>query len=125
MTDLNSLLLIFESGNMKKNKPWVSNILVDLFVTVIIAAAVILEYQWLIYIIVVYTGIILIARVLMLFSSQLQAITAKNRSAAPDWIYHLLYGLNVLLPVIFGWYILGLSWLAIWGISSFNSGNAK
>jgi hypothetical protein len=106
---------------MNKRTPGIKDILVDLTVTAAILAAVVLDYQWLAYLVIGYTAFILAIKILVLMSEQLQAITAKSKSILPNWIYHLLYGMNVAALTIFSWYITAAAWVVIWGVSAYST----
>jgi len=106
---------------MNKKKSGLKDILVDLTVTVAILAAVVLDYQLLTYFVIGYTVFLLAIKILVLMSDQLQAITAKSKSFLPNWIYHLLYGMNVAALTIFSWYIIAAAWAVIWGVSAYST----
>lgn len=108
---------------MKVKKNWVTDILVDLAVSASIICAVFLEYQWLSYLVIGYTFLLLLIKFLVVVSDQVQAITKKGKSNAPAWVYHLLYALNTAVLIIFGWYLTAVAWVVIWGLSAYISKN--
>lgn len=89
-------------------------IVVDLIVTILIIVAVVINNQWLTYIIIGYTVLMLVVKILVVFSDQLRAITKKNKSNIPDIFYHLLYGINVAALTVFAWYYTAAAWSIIW-----------
>lgn len=93
---------------------WLKQIIVDLLAIVVIALAVFYDASYLSYVVYIYTALLVIARLFALFSDNFNAITKKNVSEAPLWVYHLIYGITVLLLGIGGWYITAGGWIFIW-----------
>jgi len=102
-------------------KHWITEILVDLTVTVTIICAVLLGYIWLNYIVIGYTILLLLVKFLVVISSQFQAITKKGKSTAPSWVYHFLYAVNTTFLLVFSWYLTAIGWAIIWGLSIYIS----
>lgn len=98
---------------------WIKQIVVDLLATAVIAIAVFFETQTLSYVVYIYTGLMVLARLLSLSSSNFRAITKKKVSEAPIWIYHLIYFLNVLILSIGMWFITAAGWVFIWGVATY------
>lgn len=98
---------------------WIKQIVVDLLATAVIAIAVFFETQTLSYVVYIYTGLLVVARLLSLSSSNFRAITKKKVSEAPIWVYHLLYFLNVLILSIGMWFITAAGWVLIWGVATY------
>ncbi|MEX1063179.1 MAG: hypothetical protein WEC12_06210 [Balneolaceae bacterium] len=105
---------------MKKSRSWITSVLTDLIVTAAIIAAVLLEYRWLFYLVVGYTLFMLVVKWMVLFSKQLQAIAGKEKTVVPEWVYHILYGLNVAFLLLSGWIFTAVAWLLIWALSTYN-----
>lgn len=97
---------------------WLKQIIVDLLAIVIIALAVFYDASYLSYVVYVYTALLVVARLFALFSDNFNAITKKNVSEAPLWVYHLIYGITVLLLGIGGWFITAVGWIFIWVAAS-------
>lgn len=123
LTDLSTVSNGAFFSSMKVKKNWITDILVDLIVTGVIICAVILEYQWLFFVVLGYTLLLLLIKFFVVISNQFQAITKKGKSNAPAWIYHLLYTINVITLLIFGWYFTAAAWIIIWSFSIYSSKN--
>lgn len=95
----------------------IQDLFVDILVTTVIISAVLLELDWLTYLIIGYTIFILFFKLLVLISEQLRAITAKSRTTVPDSYYHLLYGVNVGVLILFSWYFTAIAWAGVWVLS--------
>ncbi len=95
----------------------IQDLFVDILVTTVIISAVLLELEWLNYVIIGYTFFILFFKLLVLISEQLRAITAKSRTTVPDSYYHFLYGINVVVLIIFSWYFTAFAWAGVWLLS--------
>ncbi|WP_069131813.1 hypothetical protein [Rhodohalobacter halophilus] len=99
---------------------WIKNIIVDLITTLVIALVVFFESTpALTYVIFIYTGLMVLARTFTLFSGNFRAITKKQVSEVPVWIYHLLYLLNVLFLGVGAFYITAAGWVYIWGVAAY------
>lgn len=97
---------------------WLKQSAVDLLATLVIAFVVFFNTDYhLEYIIFIYTGLMVLARSLTLFSSNFRAITKKKVSDAPAWVYHLLHFLNTALLVAGQFYITATGWAFIWGVA--------
>jgi hypothetical protein len=97
---------------------WLKHITVDLIATLVIAIVVFFDETALLeYVLYIYTGLMVIARLISLFSQDFQAITKRKVSEAPAWIYHLLYFLNVVFLFYGTYYITGAAWTFIWGVA--------
>jgi phosphatidylglycerophosphate synthase len=63
----------------------------------------------------VYTGLLLLSKVLALFMPSLQKRASKT--STPNWVYHIIYAVSlVTLLFIQKWYLAG-SWAIIWLLS--------
>lgn len=95
---------------------WLKNVVVDILVTLFIAAALLIGDMWMWWIILVYTLLLLVAKGVTASSSG--TIAQKARSTdAPIWFYHLLYGLNIIMLGLTSWWFLTVGWVAIWLLS--------
>lgn len=99
---------------------WLKHIIVDLITTLVIALVVFFDSTpALTYVVYIYTGLMVIARSLTLISGNFRAITKKQISEVPVWIYHFLYFLNSLFLVIGAFYITAAGWIYIWVIAGY------
>ncbi len=97
---------------------WLKHITVDLIATLVIAIVVFFdETAVLEYVLYIYTGLMVIARLISLFSRDFQAVTKRKVSEAPVWMYHALYFLNVAFLIYGAFYLTGTAWLFIWGVA--------
>lgn len=115
------MTVLFLFKTMNKNETGIRGIIVDLIVTIMIIAAVVFNSQWLTYLVIGYTGLMLAVKILVIISEQLRAITKKNKSNAPDLIYHILYGINIAALTVFSWYLTAAAWTIIWILSIYSS----
>jgi hypothetical protein len=106
---------------MVKKRFRIQDLFVDILVTTAIISAVLLDFDWLTYLIIGYTFFILFLKLMVLISEQLKAITSRSKSLVPDSYYHLLYGVNVLVLAVFGWYFTAVAWIGVWVISVYGS----
>lgn len=99
---------------------WLKHIVVDLITTIVIALVVFFDSSpALEYVIYIYTGLMVLARVFTLFSQNFRAITKKQVSEVPVWIYHLLYFLNTLFLLLGTFYITASGWIFIWFVAAY------
>ncbi|TVQ01219.1 MAG: hypothetical protein EA359_14195 [Balneolaceae bacterium] len=97
---------------------WLKHIAVDLLATLVIAIVVFFDETALLeYVLYIYTGLMVIARLISLLNTDFRAITKRKISEAPTWMYHVLYFLNVAFLIIGGFYITGTAWAFIWGVA--------
>jgi hypothetical protein len=60
-----------------------------------------------------------LARAFTLFNRNFRALTNRKSSGAPNWMYHLLYFLNVAFLVYGMYYITAAGWVFIWGVAAY------
>lgn len=95
---------------------WLSQVVLDLLVTIAVAVYALTQNQILYYVIWGYTGLLLLSRILYYFISFLQQ--KASGTDAPQWFYHLVYGLvNIMLVISSSYYLLA-AWVIIWILSS-------
>lgn len=92
---------------------WLKDVIVDILVTVFIAAAYWLTDPWMWWVIAVYTVLLLIAKGVTFKSDGLLG-RAQKPQQAPEWFLHLLYAINVVLLVLAHWWFLMAGWCLIW-----------
>lgn len=93
---------------------WIKNTIVDLLTIPVIALSVFYDSNILTYVVYIYTGLMVIARLFSLSSSNFRAITRKKVENAPLWVYHLIYLLNVIILTAGQWFIVAACWMFIW-----------
>lgn len=92
---------------------WLKDVIVDICVTVFIAAAFWLADPWMWWVIAIYTGLLLIAKSIVLTGDGFLSRSQKSQQA-PEWFLHLLYAVNVVLLGLAGWWYLMAAWCLIW-----------
>lgn len=99
---------------------WLKNITVDLIATIIIAIVVFFDTTVVLeYVLYIYTGLMFLARLFTLLNKNFRSITKRKTESAPNWMYHLLYFLNVLFLAIGMYYITASGWIFIWGVAAY------
>lgn len=97
---------------------WLKHIAVDLIATIVIAIVVFYqELTVLQYVLFVYTGLIVLAQGFMVLNQNFRSLTKRKAENLPNWVYHILYGINVALLVYGGFYITAVGWIFIWGVA--------
>jgi len=72
--------------------------------------------NWLVAVVVGYTGLILIFRVILFFNKSLN-LQRKLFSSVPDWFFHAVYGFNSIFLIFNEWLFTGFAWVGIWVLS--------
>lgn len=99
---------------------WLKHIIVDLIATIIIAIIVLYKKTTVLeYVLFTYTGLIVLARAFTLFNQNFRSLTNRKRSGAPNWMYHLLYFLNVAFLFYGMYYITAAAWIFIWAVAAY------
>lgn len=99
---------------------WLKQIVVDLITTLVIALVVFFDSSTILeYVVYIYTGLMVLARATTLVSQNLRAITKKQVTQAPVWIYHILYFLNTLFLVLGSFYFTAAGWVFIWIVAAY------
>ncbi len=97
---------------------WLKHIAIDLLATLVIAIVVFFDETALLkYVLYIYTGLMVIARLISLLNNDFRAITKRKVSEAPVWMYHFLYFLNVAFLIMGHFYITGTAWAFIWAVA--------
>jgi len=91
--------------------------LVDIIVTLFIVAAVYFEVMWMEWIIVGYTVILLLAKVIVLAGDNALQLIRKTKTEAPEWFNHVLYGINTVILIYGQWWYVAGGWALIWLLS--------
>lgn len=96
---------------------WLKDVFLDIIVTLFIASAVFLEIEWMYWIIIVYTGILLLTKAIVLLADDALQLIRKTETEAPKWVNNLLYGINTLVLLVNAWWYVGGAWVLIWLLS--------
>jgi len=99
---------------------WLKQIVVDILATLVIALVVFFDSSPVLeYVVYIYTGLMVLARSITLFSQNFRAITKKKVAEAPVWIYHLLYFLNTAILIFGAYYLVSAGWAFIWFVAAY------
>lgn len=99
---------------------WLKHIAVDLIATIVIAIVVVFDATIVLeYVVYIYTGLMALARLFTLLNQNFRSITKRKTESAPNWMYHLLYFLNVAFLVFGMFYITAAGWIFIWGVATY------
>lgn len=96
---------------------WLKNILVDLLVTAFIIVAVAGGWPWARWVVLGYTGLMLLLKVGALLGRGAVKQLKRTQAGAPTWVFHLLYLVDIVVLALGGWWIAAAGWLAIWLLS--------
>lgn len=97
---------------------WLKHITVDLITTLIISIVVFFDTTVVLeYVLYVYTALMVLARLFTLFNQNFRTITKRKTESAPNWMYHVLYFLNVAFLVFGMFFITAAGWVFIWGVA--------
>lgn len=96
---------------------WIKDVVVDLIVTAFIITSAILLETWMWWVVIIYTAVMLLAKVVVLAGDNALQLIRKTKTDAPDWFPHLLYGLNTATLIYGEWWFAAAGWLGIWVLS--------
>ena len=94
---------------------WLKDSILDLVFMGVIISTLFFPSNTSFIIVWVYTGLLLLSKILALFMPSLQ--NRASKTSTPNWVYHLIYAVSFLaLLFIQKWYLAG-SWAIIWILS--------
>jgi hypothetical protein len=94
---------------------WIKDSILDLVFLIVILSTLFFPSNTSFIIIWVYTGLLIVSKLLALFMPALQKRASKT--STPNWVYHLIYATSFgALLYIQKWY-LATAWAVIWIIS--------
>lgn len=96
---------------------WLKEVIVDIAATILIIIGVFISQPILTGIILGYTGILLVTKLIVYFGDSFLNMMNKSQTNAPDWFTHLLYAINTGVLLTFRWWYAGAGWAVIWVIS--------
>ena len=94
---------------------WIKNAIVDIGITILIAAMVLTNLNWIYWVLVIYTGFMVLIKVVGLIGPAIKSKVTDD--TPPNWFYHLLYALNVALLAMGQHVYLLAGWAVIWLLS--------
>ncbi|HYW35774.1 MAG TPA: hypothetical protein VE868_10240 [Balneolaceae bacterium] len=92
---------------------WLKSVIVDILVTIFIGISYWFRFSWMWWVIAVYSALILFAKVIALYGETFLR-QSKRSEQAPEWFYHVLYFLNIILLIVSYWWYLAGAWVLIW-----------
>ena len=102
---------------------WIKEALLDILSVIVIIAFAFTSHDVLYIAIWVYTGILLLSKILFFFLDFLQ-FKAKKTSV-PNWFYHVIYLLLIITLGYSGSYYLTAAWILIWVLSIIQNPNKR
>ncbi|MDX1430232.1 MAG: hypothetical protein R3282_08090 [Rhodothermales bacterium] len=97
---------------------WLKETIIDVLVTICIALATLQDLEWARWVVWIYTPFMLLLKIGVYFGPTVVKRGKKEKTGgAPDWVFHLLYGANVVLLLAAQWWLVAAGWAAIWLIS--------
>ncbi len=96
---------------------WVKNVVVDLLMVVLIALATLADVTAAYWVVIIYTPLMLVLKVVALLADSVTGQFGKPRETPPPWIFHLIYALSIALLAFDAKWILAAGWAAIWILS--------
>ena len=95
---------------------WIKDVILDIIVVFLIASLLVISSSTLTIILWVYTGFLLLGKILYFFIDFLQLKASK--SSIPYWFNQLIYAISVTLLLVDENYYLVGAWVLIWILSS-------
>ena len=108
---------------------WLKNVILDIAVTVLIVLAATLDVEWARWIVLIYTPFMLILKILFVLGGQSLTMLRQSKKivVVPNWFYHTIYAVNVIITAgcaLAGagaatqhWWMLAGGWALIWILS--------
>jgi hypothetical protein len=96
---------------------WIKHAVVDILVTFTIIVAVIVNNDWLSWVVIGYTILLLVSKVAIIAMNTMQKLMRGRISEVPEWASHLIYATNVIVLAVFNWQLIATLWLIIWYFS--------
>jgi len=94
---------------------WIKNALVDMAVTLVMAVFAFTGASWSWWIIAIYTPLMVVLKLFGL--SGAAAVVKQKPDEVPVWMYHVLYGANLMLLLVGAFYLAAAGWALIWVLS--------
>lgn len=101
------------------------NALLDISVTVVIVIALATHNHVLELVVVWYTPIMLLLKLIGVFSSSVVNTLQSSKTAAPVWFVYGLYAINIIALAIAAWWWTAAEWGVIWVLSAISQNKAQ
>ena len=102
---------------------WLKDIFLDIIVLILVIVYSLFTYQALEVILWIYTGLLIIGKVLAFYMPSLNR--RANKTTVPGYIYHIIYLLITAALFYSGDIYLAAAWLFIWVISAYQNYSAN
>ncbi|PIQ62582.1 MAG: hypothetical protein COV99_05575 [Bacteroidetes bacterium CG12_big_fil_rev_8_21_14_0_65_60_17] len=102
---------------------WIKHVILDLVILAVLAAWTLTGAVWMWWVIAIYTPLLVVLKVAALTMGVSTAVKAKGGDQAPDWFFHVVYGLSLVLMLVAGNMYFAAAWALIWVLSAV--GNAR
>lgn len=93
---------------------WLKEVVVDITICLLIIIAVLINNSILNGIVIAYTALMLLIKVLVYFGGDTLNLMKKTQTSAPSWFSHILYGINTGILYGFHWWYTATAWALIW-----------
>lgn len=93
---------------------WLKEVVVDIITCLLIIIAVLINNSILNGIVIAYTALMLLIKVLVYFGGDTLNLMKKTQTSAPPWFPHLLYGINTGILFAYQWWYIAMAWALIW-----------
>jgi hypothetical protein len=87
---------------------------IDILITICIISTFFTDYEAVVIGIYIYTSLVLLARLISLFSKNFSLIANKGKNTIPNIVYHVLYLINTSILLYTQEWILSGLWFLIW-----------
>lgn len=94
---------------------WLKNVVVDIAATILVVFTVVSALEWAYWLLAVYTGFMVIVKIIGLLGPAVKS--KKTDETPPDWFYHVLYAVNVIVLAYGKYWLLAGGWGLIWVLS--------
>ena len=96
---------------------WLRHVLVDIAVTLVVLAATAFDQRWALWLVWIYTPLLLVMRVLVLGAGGLRGLVKRPADAPPRWFVYGLMGVNAGLLLADAQWWPAAGWAFIWGLT--------
>lgn len=96
---------------------WIKHVIIDLLALVAIALATLADLEAARWVVIVYTPLMVVMKIIALAAGGLQIRSTRMKDAPPEWFFHAAYAVSILLLVIDRWWIMAAGWAVIWALS--------
>lgn len=97
---------------------WIKDSYLDIIVLILIGFYSFFPGEVIEIVLWVYTALLLLGKILALFMPSLQKRAGKTET--PAYIYHIIYGLSVLLLLFVKDFYLAGAWMVVWALSAYS-----